>query len=201
MSPDAMAGAEDVGTASPAAERGDLVKERVEALANAVRSLHRQEARGELADLRRMDAEQAIEPAFQRILARVAPHASFRSTRRHDDAGRLALVTRILALGTSPDVLADGHRNLGEAMAAQGIKERRVQVLMTARGTTFDDLLLRLSRQLVRGGSLPFLDLGRLVLGSADSVERTRFRIAQGYWRALDAKGAPNDQAPKGEAE
>jgi hypothetical protein len=189
MPPDATTGLEDI------------VEERIDALVNAIRSLHHQEARGELAGLRRMDTDRAVEPAFQRILVRVVPNASFRSIRRNDDAGRLALVTKILALGTDPDVLADGHRNLGEVMAAQGIKERRVQVLMTARGPALDDLLLRLSRQLVRGGSLPFLDLGRLVLGSAESIEKTRFRIAQGYWRALDAKGAPNDQAPQGEAE
>ncbi|MBX3569851.1 MAG: hypothetical protein KF914_17435 [Rhizobiaceae bacterium] len=203
MPPDATAQLDNAGDAVPQAapERLDPVRKRVDDLANAVRSLHRREARGELASLRRMDEAAAIEPAFQTILVRVAPNASLGDRHPYDDARRLALVTKILALGMSIEVLGKGYRNLGEAMAAADVSERRVQGLMTARGPALDDLVLRLSRRLVRAGTLPFLDIGRLLLGSADMVERTRFQIAKGYWgsrRDNDDGDASTDQTSTG---
>lgn len=203
MPPDAALQSEnarDIATES-SPEPSDPVKKRVDDLANAVRSLHRREARGELAGLRRMDERAAIEPALQRILVRVAPEAYPGNARRYDDAFRLALFTKILALGMSIEVLADGYRNLGEAMAAADVSERRVQGLMTARGPTLDDLVLRLSRRLVRAGTLPYLDIGRLLLGTDESIEMNRFRIARGYWanrRDESGPDAPGNQNSKG---
>lgn len=207
MPPDAALQSEDAGSAASESLRArlDPVRKRVDDLANAVRSLHRREARGELASLRRMDEAAAIEPAFQRILVRVAHDASLDNPRLHDDARRLALMTKILALGMSIEVLADGYRNLGDAMAAADVSERRVQGLMTARGPALDDLVLRLSRRLVRAGTLPFLDIGRLLLGSADMVEKTRFRIAKGYWASLrddaDSDTPDNQNSAGGDTE
>lgn len=185
-------------------ERSDAVRKRVDGLANAIRSLHYRDKRGELASLRRMDEGTAVEPAFQQILAGVAPTAYLdRNDRlgrpRYDDARRLALMTKILALPMSRDGLADGYGNLGEAMAAAKVSERRVQALMTARGAALDDLVLRMARLLVRAGMLPFLDIGRLLLGTTTSVENTRFRIAKGYWgnrrEAADSDVANKDTA------
>lgn len=179
-------------SANPETERGhpgdawhDIVT-----FANAIRALHRQEQRGDLAALRRMDAGRATEPAFQRILARAAPNAS------RERAQRLALFTRILAVATSPDVLGAGRRNLGEALDTAGVSEARVQMLMTARGEALDDLLLRTARRLVRDRLLPFEDFGRLILGSPDEVERTRFRIAKAYWAAAARREAGDNSEP-----
>jgi hypothetical protein len=159
-------------------------------LANAIRALHRQEQRGDLAALRRMDTERATELAFHRILARVALDAS------RARAQRLALLTKILALATRLDVLETGRRNLGAALDAAGVSEARVQMLMTARGEALDDLLLRTARRLVRDGLLPFEDLGRLILGSPEEVERTRFRIAKAYWAAAARREAGENTEP-----
>lgn len=153
----------------------------IDGLANAVRSLHKAQSRGDLANLRRMDSERPTEPAFQRILVRVAPDAGLLR------AKQIALFVKILALGMSEDVLADGKKKLGAVMRAADVSERRVLGLMTAQGPTFDDLLFRLCRRLVREGSLPFVEIGRLILGRADTIETTRFSIARAFWTA-DAK-------------
>lgn len=153
----------------------------IEALANAVRALHHQESRGDLAALRRMDTRLVAEPAFHRILARTAPDAA------RGRAQRIALLTRILALATRPDMLRDGGRRLGEALHVADVSEARVQMLMTARGAALDDLLLRTARRLVRDGLLPYQDIGKLILGGPRTVEDTRFRIAKAYW----ARGGP----------
>lgn len=185
-------------------ENDDPTRTLVDALANAIRSLHLKEARGDLASLRRMDADEAIEPAFQRILVRVAPDASCQSERRDKDAQRLALMVKILALGMDREKLSDGYRNLGEMMAIVGVSERRVQGLMTAQGPTLDDLIVRLSRRLLRDGALPFLDIGRLILGSPVSVQNTRFKIAKGFWgtrSAAETDAQPNEKPAGGEPE
>lgn len=141
-----------------------------------VRVLHGAEQRGDLAALRRMDPEHPYEPPFQRMLVRVAPQT------RLERAKRIALVAKILALPPSGEALNDGTRSFGRAMAEAGISEARVQVLMTARGGALDDAVLRLARRLVRTGSLPFFEIGRLVLGGEAEVEDTRYRIAHDYW-------------------
>lgn len=170
----------------------------IEALANAVRALHHQENRGALAALRRMNARRAIEPAFHRVLAREASGAS----RKH--ALRLALLTKILALATNVDVLRNGRQNLGDALYAAGVSEARVQMLMTARGSALDDLLLRTARRLVHDGFLPYEDIGKLVLGGPKIIEHTRFRIARAYWaRRIPADGddSVNTDPPSGDDE
>lgn len=182
MPPDAVAVSEAVAPASP--DRADPVRARIEALATAIRHLHNRGARGELADLRRMDEARAVEPALHKLLARAAPDAEFGARLRRDDIVRLALMTKVLALGMSLETLGRGHYDLGRMMADAKISERRVQMLMQARGPAFDDLVLRLSRRLVREGALPYLDIGRLVLGQDEMVERTRRRIAKGFWGA-----------------
>lgn len=148
----------------------------IDALANAVRALHHQESRGDLAALRRMDTKRVTEPAFHRILARLASDAP------RSRAQRLALLTKILALATSPEVLGNGRQSLGEALHAADVSEARVQMLMTARGDALDDLLVRTARRLVRDGLLPYHDIGKLVLGGQKAIEDTRFSVAKAYW-------------------
>lgn len=200
MPPDAAGELED---AAPAARNGpDPVRKRVEELATAIRHLHNQGARGELAGLRRMDETRAVEPALHRLLARRAPDAEFGAKFRRDDMGRLALMTKVLALGMGVETLGRGHYDLGRMMADAKISERRVQTLMQARGPAFDDLILRLARRLVREGALPYLDIGGLVLGSDEMVERTRRRIAKGFWGArVEKEDETAENAAGGETE
>lgn len=165
----------------------------ITAFADAIRALHHQENRGALAALRRMDTSRATEPAFHRILAVAAPDAS------HARAKRLALLARILALATSAEMLGKGPQGLGEALRVADVSEARVQMLMTARGETLDDLLLRTARRLVRDGSLPYQDIGKLILGGPKAVEITRFRIAKDYWARRNP--AAGDETPLAESD
>lgn len=154
-------------------------------LLKEIRGLHAAEKRGDLASLRRMDADTPLEPAFLRILVKVAPRADV------DEARRIGLLVKIMALAMSADVLsARGDVRLGAVMHETGVSERRVQGLMTARGPTLDDHLVRLARRLVKGGTLPVPEIGRLILGSPETVERTRFDIARAYWTAADKADA-----------
>lgn len=199
MSPEAT---EPHGAACKAEGGADPVRKRIEALATAIRHLHNRGARGELAALRRLEEARAVEPALHRMLAGCAPGYRADAGSRHDDLGRLALMARVLALGMSIDVLGRGHHDLGRAMAEADISERRVQMLMEARGPALDDLVLRLSRRLVRQGTLPYLDIGRLILGPEGMVEDTRRRIARGYWRSrVEKEDEPKSQTAGGETE
>ena len=169
-------------TAAPSAEASEPAASgfasRVAGLANAVLALHHQERRGDLAALRRMDPRRPYEEAFVRILVKLAPKADL------DEARRLALLVKILALPTGRGALEGGRRKLGRAMAQAGVSERRVQVLMTACGAALDDLLVRLARRLTRASRLPYEEIGRMVLGNEAAIEETRFAIARGYWAA-----------------
>lgn len=192
------------GRAPKAQDGADPVRERIEALATAIRHLHNRGDRGELAALRRMDEARAVEPALHRMLARCAPGYRAEAGRRHDDLVRLALMARVLSLGMSIDVLGRGRHDLGRAMAEAEpkVSERRVQMLMEARGPAFDDLILRLSRRLAREGTLPYLDIGRLVLGPEWMVEETRRRIAKGYWGSrVEKEDEAASQTAGGETE
>ena len=186
---------EPAGASTPradAAAAGDRLARLIQGLAMAVRRLHRQERRGELAALRRMDPEHPVVQPFQRILLHVAPDASL------DRARRIALFVKILALPMSDDVLKSGRRVLGMAMESADVSERRVQTLMTARGEALDDHVLRLARRLAREGDLPFEEIGRLILGDERVIEDTRFEIARAYWagrtRREDAAASEADQ-------
>lgn len=194
MPPDAVT----VSEAPASGDRTDPVRARIEALATAIRHLHNRGARGELAALRRMDEVRAVEPALHKLLADAAPDAEFGARFRRDDIIRLALMTKVLAFGMSIETLGRGHYDLGRTMDEAKISERRVQTLMNARGPAFDDLILRLSRRLVRHGVLPYLDIGRLVLGQDEMVERTRRRIAKGFWGVRVEK---EDETAEGESE
>ncbi|KQT88479.1 hypothetical protein ASG48_03465 [Aurantimonas sp. Leaf443] len=156
-------------------------------LAAAIRVLHKVEQRGDLAALRRMDPAQPLAPAFQRLLVRIAPKAGL------ERAKRIALLAKILALPAGAAALENGRRPLGLALAEEKIAERRVQMLMTARGEALDDAILRLARRLARRGSLPFVEIGQLLLGGEDEVEDTRYRIARAYWTS---RAASEDVAP-----
>lgn len=158
------------------ARRVSRTERRIVRFAALVGVLHKTEQRGDLASLRRMDPVRPFEPAFQRMLVRVAPKAD------PDETQRIALFVKMLALAPNKAALRNGRRPLGSALAAARITERRVQVLMTARGRSLDDTIMRLSRRLVREGPLPYIEIGTFLLGSEQQIERVRFSIARAYW-------------------
>lgn len=161
--------------AAPSAGRApDLV----ELLANDVRALEAAERRGDLAELRRMDPERPDAPAFFRILVRRRPDAG------PDFARRCARLVRLLAL--RPEALQRG--SLGEAMAAHGISEARVQKLLAARGEALAMQIALIARRLAQERALPYRELGHLLLADDDgeAADRARLRIARDYFRTLD---------------
>jgi len=174
----------DSSTATSPPRESDLV----ELLANSVRGLEAAERRGDLAELRRMDPDRPDAPAFFRMLVRHRPDAGPDFTRR------CARLVRLLAL--RPDSLVTG--SLGEAMAAHGISEARVQKLLSARGEAQAAQIALIARRLAGERALPYRELGRLLLLRDDdeAAERIRLAIARDYFRALDrAGGAPANAA------
>lgn len=169
----------DADPAAPAMQAPDLV----ELLAGEVRALDAAERRGDLADLRRMDPERPDASAFFRMLVRHRPNAG------PDFARRCARLVRLLAL--RPEALQRG--SLGEAMAAHGISEARVQKLLAARGEALATQIALISRRLAQERALPYRELGRLLLAEDDgeAADRERLGIARAYFRALD-RAAPD---------
>jgi hypothetical protein len=146
-------------------------------IAAQIRHLHATQDRGALAELRRMDPENPVVPAFQRILSQVAADAGFEWARR------LALATKIAAMPMGADALT-ARPTLGELMRTEKFPEGRLQKLMTARGSALDDQILRLARRLARTGSMPWRELVELALARGpDRLERLRYRIAREYWK------------------
>lgn len=145
--------------------------------------LHEARATGELASIRRMD-RRAMPPAtFHRLMAR----AGF-TEMSPETVGRWSQIVGIMA--QRPDALrASG---LGEAMAAVGISESRLDMMLTAQGTALNDLARRTALRIARDhDSLPYRDLCELLLydgrGYPDDNARgdkTRIRIAQSFIRA-----------------
>jgi CRISPR type I-E-associated protein CasB/Cse2 len=154
----------------------------VELFASEVRQLENQERRGDLAELRRMDPERPDAPAFFRMLVRHRPDAD------PDFARRCARLVRLLAL--RPEALQAG--SLGKAMAKHGISEARVQKLLAARGETLAAQIALIARRLEQERTLPYSELGDLLLRDDDgeAADRIRLRIASDYFRALDHASA-----------
>jgi CRISPR system Cascade subunit CasB len=163
-------------TAVRVKEEGGLA----EAFADCVRALNAAERRGDLAELRRLDPERPSSPAYFRIVTKVAPDSPPPAMRRF---GQLL---QILAL--KPEALIPW--SLGKTMAEAGISESRVQRLLSARGSTFDEQVRLIARRLANFGRLPYREIGRLLLAREESeeIEEIRLRIARDYWRALDRR-------------
>lgn len=159
----------------------------VELLAEDIGALALAERRGDLADLRRMDAERPDAPAFFRMLVRHRPDAG------PDFVRRCARLVKILAL--RPEALVPG--SLGAAMAEHGITEARVQKLLAARGDALAAQIALVARRLAQERALPYRALGRLLLAGDDdeAAEPIRLSIARDYFRALDRAAAAPDEA------
>lgn len=155
----------------------------VEAFAGSIRALEGAERRGDLASLRRLKTEAPDAPAFFRMVVKIAPEAGPVSLQRY------ARFVQILAL--KPAALSAG--SLGATMATAGVSEGRVQKLLTARGPALAQQLRLISRRLTNEGTLPYRQIGDLLLIEDEDSERAeavRLRIARDYWRALDRADA-----------
>jgi CRISPR system Cascade subunit CasB len=155
----------------------------VEAFAAAIRALESAERRGDLASLRRLNTDAPDAAAFFRIVVKIAPEASAAALQRY------ARFLQILAL--KPAALTSG--SFGAAMAAAEVSEARVQKLLTARGPALAEQIRLISRRLANVGTLPYRQIGDLLLIEDDDSERAeaaRLRIARDYWRALDRADA-----------
>lgn len=142
-----------------------------------IRALVEAERRGDLAELRRLDPDHPGAPVFFRIVTRVAPEAAPQTMRRY------AHYLRILAL--NPEALS-GDR-LGDAMAASGVSESRVQRMLTARDDAMRDQLRLIARRLANAGNIPWRGFAQLLLTSDDEkIEKSRMVVARDFWRALD---------------
>jgi CRISPR system Cascade subunit CasB len=173
---------------SPAAAMGTELDKKahsglLDAFAGAIRALEKSERRGDLASLRRLNTDAPDAAPFFRIVVKIAPEAG--PTTLH----RYARFLQILAL--KPAALASG--SFGAVMAAAGISETRVQKLLSARGVTLAEQLRLISRRLANEGTLPYRQIGELLLIEDEDSERAeavRLRIARDYWRVLDRADA-----------
>lgn len=152
----------------------------LEAMAEEYRRLVRSNARGELAALRRMDPDQPITGALFRLLARAGL-----SEMRPESLKRWACAAHIMA--QRPDRLRPGR--LGQSLAAIGLSEQRLDMLLNARGSTLRDLARRTARRLANSeDAMPYAELCRLVLldGRPESeveADALRIKIAQSFQR------------------
>lgn len=148
-----------------------------------VRALFRQERRGDLAALRRLDCAHPLASAFFTLLAAHAPEVKDR-----EEAQRYACFPQILAL--KPEALST--RRLGAVLAEEFGKtiESRVQKLLSAGGEALLDQARLIARRLAGAGAMPYRDLGRLLLArDEDRRETVRLAIARDYWRTRDEAG------------
>ena len=155
----------------------------VEAFAYEVRSLDKQERRGDLSELRRLNVDAPSSAAFFRIVAKVSPESG------PDGLRRYARLLQILAL--KPDAMSP--MSLGRAMVEAKISESRVQRLLSARGSSLAEQIRLLARRLASAGVLSYRQIGELLLAPDDSerAERLRLTIARDYWGALDSVVPP----------
>lgn len=143
--------------------------------------LHEVSATGELAALRRMDRHKVPPAAFHRLMARVEV-----TEMGTEAVQRWARIVGIMA--QRPDALrASG---LGEVLAAIGISEQRLDMLLNAQGPALSDLARRTALRIARDhDTLPYRDLGHLLAydgrpEKGEEADAVRIRIAQSYIRA-----------------
>jgi hypothetical protein len=185
-----------IEAASSSPTERSTIEAALDAIAAALRRLVEAQATGELATLRRLDVNSPDALAFGRITLLPPVDALLSSmpntSARTDLLFRLAVMTRAMA-GAADDLHAGWK--LGGALADAGATERRVGSLLTARGGTLLDTILRTSARLARVGPLPYRQLGVLALAETldpTAAEAMRFQIARDYARAQFRSERPN---------
>jgi hypothetical protein len=161
--------------------------ETLDAIAEALRALHRREQTGALAELRRLDVDRPVAPAFQAVLATCVPDHLFAPSGHLDDmTRRFAQVARFMAL--KPDGLS--RKQLGTVLHAVGLPPTRLAMLLNAQGPTLDDLVRRVARRIALSDEpLAYRELASLILRAdkPDKIDALRLKIARDYHRAARA--------------
>ena len=161
-------------------------KSLIERIATELRLLHKAEATGELAALRRMRRHALPPAAFYRLMARAGAYEM-----GPDIVRRWARAVAIMA--QRPDALRAA--GLGETLKTIGVSEQRLDMLLFARGPALQDLALRTAVRIAKSGErLPYRDLCHLVLyddrpDKAREADNVRIRVAQSYLRSTDRSG------------
>lgn len=164
------------------------IENALKGLASAVRELHRREATGDLAALRRLDPEHPEAMAFLRLS--VLRPVALVVDEMANDLGVPEALRRFAAVAQIMALRPDGLRpwGLGRDLADIGVTDARLGALLTARGTALRDQLRLLGRRLARdAGGLAFEDLGKLVLLDGwrdEQAEETRMQVARDVVRA-----------------
>lgn len=166
----------------------DPAEDALGALAGAVRDLHRREATGDLAALRRLDPEHPEVLAFLRLT--VLYPVSFLVD---EMAGELGTPEALRRLASTAQIMAlrpDGLRpwGLGRDLAIMQLTDTRLGALLTARGVALRNQARLLARRLAReGDGLAYGDLGKLILFDGwreDAAEEIRMHVAREAARA-----------------
>lgn len=149
--------------------------------------------RGELAELRRLDADQGVSSStltFWRIVVgELEPHGLIGETARAETLRPWIVILRAMA------ELAGLHRpgiRLGEALQQAGVSEMRLVRLLRAEGPDLGEQIRPLTHQLRSAGiGVDVRDLAELVLSDATGArgrdtwsETARRRIASAYFRS-----------------
>jgi hypothetical protein len=163
-------------------------------LASLLLALHRAEATGELAALRRMEPNDTPPAAFFRLMAR----AGFTEMSDRESIRRWVGAVHVMA--QRPDALRTDIR-LGEALHAIGLSEQRLDMLLNARGDSLFDLVRRTSLRLARvEEAMPYRELCQLLIWAdrqdkEQDAEKLRVQIAQSYVRAAKRDAGNGDKA------
>lgn len=174
-------------TVERAADR-DPIERALAALASAIRLLHKMEATGDLAALRRMDPEHPEAMAFARLS--VLPPVGRLIEDMAINLGQAEALRRVAAVSQVMALRADGLRpwGLGRELDQIGMTGHRLGALLTARDMALRDIVRRLARRLARDGdALAYEDLGKLLILSGwreEAAEETRMKIAREVARA-----------------
>lgn len=182
-----------------AAPERDPVEQALSAIASAITALHKAEATGDLAALRRMDPERPEEMAFLRLS--VMRPVSVAIEEMEGELGAVEALRRFAAIAQIMALRPAGLRRwgLGRDLAAIGATDLRLGVLLTAKDAALRDIVRRLARRLARDvDALAYEDLGMLLVctGWRDATaEETRIKIARDFARAERSKASASSQA------
>lgn len=166
---------------APAGETGDWGRVR-----RAIRIIQDQLGPGDVAALRRLDADEVASPVFWRLLSQLDVPLTPSLERRW------ALVLRVLALvgdGTGP-------LSLGWALAAVEANEDRVERLLRASGRMLERQIFDLTRLLISRGQAfdPWQLCALVLLVDDEKAEDNRRKIARHFFTTKSrdaAEGTP----------
>lgn len=140
--------------------------------------------RGEVADLRRMAADDATPAAFWKLFVSIIEPAGWAPATGPRAAKREAEWATILNALAIAEGFHSPQRRLGQALAEEGFSEIRFARLLTAQGQRLADEVRLMARFLAsKGASADLTDAAWLVLSDeSEGGENLRRRIARDYY-------------------